>query len=80
MPQISGKRVYRVMASHALPLPKAPRGRQSSRTQGGTRRSRTSTCAGYSDGFEIKCDLGQLVMVTFTKDCCDDWEILAYRA
>jgi putative transposase len=32
-----------------------------------------------SDGFEIKCDSGQTVTATFTKDCCDR-EILAYRA
>ena len=32
-----------------------------------------------SDGFEIKCDSGQTVTATFTKDCCDR-EILAHRA
>ena len=32
-----------------------------------------------SDGFEIKCDSGQTVTATFTKDCYDR-EILAFRA
>jgi putative transposase len=32
-----------------------------------------------SDGFEIKCDSGQTVTATFTKDCCDR-EIMALRA
>lgn len=32
-----------------------------------------------SDGFEIKCDSGETVTVTFAKDCCDR-EILAWRA
>ncbi len=32
-----------------------------------------------SDGLEIKCDSGQTVTATFTKDCCDR-EVLAWRA
>jgi len=32
-----------------------------------------------SDGFEIKCDSGEIVTTTFAKDCCDQ-EIMAWRA
>jgi putative transposase len=32
-----------------------------------------------SDGFEIKCDSGEVVTATFAKDCCDR-EIMAWRA
>ncbi len=32
-----------------------------------------------SDGFEIKCDSGQIVTATFAKDCCDR-ENMAFRA
>jgi putative transposase len=32
-----------------------------------------------SDGLEIKCDSGQTVTATFTKDCCDR-EVMAWRA
>lgn len=32
-----------------------------------------------SDGLEIKCDLGQTVTATFTKDCCDR-EVMVWRA
>lgn len=32
-----------------------------------------------SDGFEIRCDSGQVVTATFAKDCCDR-EVMAWRA
>jgi hypothetical protein len=31
------------------------------------------------DGFEIRCDSGQVVTATFAKDCCDH-EVMAWRA
>jgi len=77
--RVNAKRVYRVMASNALLLPKAPRRRQSSRPHEGKVAVAHSDMRWCSDGFEIKCDSGQTVTATFTKDCCDR-EILAYRA
>ena len=78
-PRVNAKRVYRVMAGHALLLPKAPRRRQSSRPHEGKVAVAHSDVRWCSDGFEIRCDSGQTVTATFTKDCCDR-EILAYRA
>lgn len=73
------KRAYRVMASNALLLPKAPRRPQSSRAHTGTVSVQASDTRWCSDGFEIKCDSGQTVTATFAKDCCDR-EIMAFRA
>jgi len=78
-PRVNAKRIYRVMAAHALLLPKAPRRRQSSRPHEGKVAVVHSDVRWCSDGFEIKCDSGQTVTATFTKDCCDR-EILAFRA
>ncbi|NMM80546.1 transposase [Acidovorax sp. SRB_14] len=77
--RVNAKRVYRVMAGQALLLPKAPRRRQSSRPHEGKVAVDQSDARWCSDGFEIKCDSGQTVTATFTKDCCDR-EIVAYRA
>jgi transposase InsO family protein len=78
-PRVNPKRVYRVMANNALLLPKAPRRRLSSRLHEGKVSVERSDLRWCSDGFEIKCDSGQTVTATFTKDCCDR-EIMAYRA
>ena len=78
-PRVNAKRVYRVMATNGLLLPKAPRRPQSSRQHNGrvvVQHSNTRWC---SDGFEIKCDSGETVTATFAKDCCDR-EIMAFRA
>ena len=77
--RVNPKRVYRVMAAHALLLPKAPRRRQSSRPHEGTVSVQASNTRWCSDGFEIPCDSGQTVTATFAKDCCDR-EIMAFRA
>ena len=77
--RVNPKRVYRVMAANALLLPKAPRRAQSSRRHTGTVAVQASDTRWCSDGFEIKCDSGQTVTATFTKDCCDR-EIVAFRA
>ena len=77
--RVNAKRVYRVMAGHALLLPKAPRRPQSSRAHTGSVCVAASDTRWCSDGFEIKCDSGQTVTATFTKDCCDR-EIMAFRA
>jgi transposase InsO family protein len=77
--RVNPKRVYRVMAAHALLLPKAPGRRQSSRPHEGTVSVQASNTRWCSDGFEIPCDSGQTVTATFAKDCCDR-EIMAFRA
>ena len=69
--RVNAKRVYRVMAGNSLLLPKAPRRRQSSRPHEGKVAVAHSDTRWCSDGFEIKCDSGQTVTATFTKDCCD---------
>ena len=79
LPRVNAKRVYRVMAEHALLLPKAPKRRASSRRHDGTVAVTTSNTRWCSDGFEIKCDSGETVTATFAKDCCDR-EIMAWRA
>ncbi len=78
-PRVNAKRVYRVMAAHALLLARAPRRPQSSRPHNGKVAVVTSDMRWCSDGFEIKCDSGQTVTATFAKDCCDR-EIMAWRA
>jgi putative transposase len=78
-PRVNAKRVYRVMSSNALLLPKAPRRPQSSRRHDGRVVVHASDTRWCSDGFEIKCDSGETVTATFAKDCCDR-EIMAFRA
>ncbi len=78
-PRVNPKRVYRVMAGHGLLLPRVPRRHQSSRPHKGTVAVQASDLRWCSDGFEIKCDSGQTVTATFTKDCCDR-EVMAWRA
>lgn len=78
-PHVNPKRVYRVMAANGLLLPRAPRRLQSSRPHQGTVSVLASDLRWCSDGFEIKCDSGQTVTATFTKDCCDR-EVMAWRA
>ena len=78
-PRVNAKRVYRIMASHALLLPRSPRRRQSSRPHTGQVMVSASNTRWCSDGFEIKCDSGQTVTATFAKDCCDR-EIMAWHA
>ena len=77
--RVKAKRVYRVMAQAGLLLPKAPRRRHSSRVHEGRVAVAHSDLRWCSDGLEIKCDSGQTVTATFTKDCCDR-EVLAWRA
>ena len=76
---VNPKRAYRVMAEAKLLLPKAPRRPQSSRKHEGKVAVTTSDTRWCSDGFEIKCDSGETVTATFTKDCCDR-EVMAWRA
>jgi transposase InsO family protein len=78
-PRVNAKRVYRVMSSNGLLLPKAPDRPQSSRRHDGRVVVQASNTRWCSDGFEIKCDSGETVTATFAKDCCDR-EIMAFRA
>jgi transposase InsO family protein len=77
--RVNAKRVYRVMAAHKLLLPRAPRRRHSSRPHSGKVGVEASNRRWCSDGFEIRCDSGQVVTATFAKDCCDR-EVMAWRA
>ena len=65
---VNPKRVYRLMAEARLPLSKAPRRPQSSRPHDGNVAVAESDVRWCSDGFEIKCDSGETVTATFTKD------------
>lgn len=78
-PRVNAKRAYRVIAGAGLLLPKAPRRRQSARTHDGRVAVSRSDLRWCSDGLEIKCDSGQTVTATFTKDCCDR-EVMGWRA
>jgi transposase InsO family protein len=78
-PRVNHKRGYRVMKAAGLLLPKAPKRASSSRPHDGTVAVDHSDTRWCSDGFEIRCDSGDTVTATFTKDCCDR-EILAWRA
>ena len=78
-PAVNAKRAYRVMAAAALLLPRTPRRAQSSRAHTGKVAVPASNTRWCSDGFEIRCDSGETVTATFTKDCCDR-EIMAWRA
>ena len=69
--RVNPKRAYRVMAQAGLLLPKAPRRRHSSRKHEGSVAVGRSDLRWCSDGLEIKCDSGETVTATFTKDCCD---------
>lgn len=77
--RVNAKRVYRVMATHKLLLPRAPRRQHSSRPHSGKVGVQASNMRWCSDGFEIRCDSGQVVTATFAKDCCDR-EVMAWRA
>jgi putative transposase len=77
-PRVNHKRAHRVMAAHKLLLPKAPKRAKSQRKHEGTVSVQASDTRWCSDGFEIKCDSGETVTVTFVKDCCDR-EAIAHR-
>jgi len=77
--RVNHKRVYRVMKTADLLLPKAPRRCASSRPHDGKVAVENSDARWCSDGFEIRCESGETVTATFTKDCCDR-EVLAWRA
>jgi transposase InsO family protein len=77
-PRVNHKRAHRVMAAHKLLLPKAPKRAKSQRKHEGTVSVQASDTRWCSDGFEIGCDSGETVTVTFVKDCCDR-EAIAHR-
>jgi putative transposase len=79
LPTINHKRAYRVMAANQLLLPKSSKRRSNNRRHEGVVSVAQSDRRWCSDGFEIKCDSGQTVTTTFTKDCCDR-EVIAWRA
>ena len=64
--RVNAKRVYRVMRTATLLLPRAPRRRQSSRPHEGRVAVAASDLCWCSDGFEIRCDSGETVTATNT--------------
>jgi putative transposase len=68
--KVNVKRVYRIMKAHGLLLKrhtgKGVEGRHDGRIA--VDRSDTRWC---SDSFEIGCNNGEQVRITFTLDCCD---------
>lgn len=79
LPVINHKRVYRIMAAHGLLLVRSPRRRRSDRQHRGRVAVSHSDMRWCSDGFEIKCDSGEIVTSKFIKDCADR-QVIAWRA
>ena len=73
------KRLYRVMKAYRMLLPKAPKRVVSARVHDGVVAVQESTQRWCSDGFEFRCDNGDVVTVVFLKDCYDR-EIISWRA
>ncbi len=78
-PVVNHKRLFRVMKQAGLLLPKAPKRKVSSRPHDGRVAVDESDRRWCSDGFEIRCDSGEIVTNAFVEDCCDR-EIMAWRA
>jgi transposase InsO family protein len=69
-PALNAKRVYRVMRVHGLLLQRktAPRPQRRHEGKVAVAQSNRRWC---SDGFELRCDNGEPLRVTFALDCCD---------
>jgi putative transposase len=76
-PVINHKRMYRIMKAHGLLLTRYT-GRPTWSHEGTvmTEQSNQRWC---SDIFEVRCDNGQRVRISFSMDCCDR-EIMSYVA
>ena len=77
-PLINPKRVYRVMRTYGLLLPRSPRRGADRRHDGhiGVERSDLRWC---SDALEIAADNGERVRMAFSLDCCDR-EVMSWVA
>ncbi|MCG1041015.1 IS3 family transposase, partial [Mycetohabitans sp. B7] len=68
---VNAKRVYRVMRTHALLMQRRPQLPRAQRRHDGKVAVERSNQRWCSDGFEFRCDNGQVLRVTFALDCCD---------
>lgn len=77
-PPVNHKRVYRVMRTYGLLLPRSPRRGADRRHDGriGVDRSDLRWC---SDALEIAADNGERVRMAFSLDCCDR-EVMSWVA
>ncbi|SUD99041.1 IS2 transposase TnpB [Providencia rettgeri] len=68
---INAKRVYCIMKQSALLLERKPAIPVSARAHTGKVAVNESNQRWCSDGFEVRCDNGEKLRVTFALDCCD---------
>lgn len=76
---VNAKRVYRVMKQHALLLGRRIKQPGVQRRHEGRVAVANSNTRWCSDGFEVKCDDGDKLRVTFALDCCDR-EVMSWVA
>ncbi|MCG9027137.1 IS3 family transposase [Laribacter hongkongensis] len=76
---VNAKRVYRVMKQHGLLLRRRVKQPGGSRRHEGRVAVATSDTCWCSDGFEVNCDGGDKLRVTFALDCCDR-EVMSWVA
>ncbi|WP_424948675.1 IS3 family transposase [Chromobacterium haemolyticum] len=76
---VNAKRVYRVMKQHGLLLSRRVKQPGVLRRQEGRVAVATSNTRWCSDGFEVNCDDGEKLRVTFALDCCDR-EVMSWVA
>ncbi|WP_233423347.1 IS3 family transposase [Chromobacterium haemolyticum] len=76
---VNAKRVYRVMKQHGLLLSRRVKQPGVLRRHEGRVGVATSNTRWCSDGFEVNCDDGEKLRVTFALDCCDR-EVMSWVA
>lgn len=76
---VNAKRVYRVMKQHGLLLSRRMKQPGVPRRHEGRVAVATSNTRWCSDGFEVNCDDGDKLRVTFALDCCDR-EVMSWVA
>lgn len=76
---VNAKRVYRVMKQHGLMLSRRVKQPGVPRRHEGRIAVATSNTRWCSDGFEVNCDDGDKLRVTFALDCCDR-EVMSWVA
>ena len=68
---VNAKRVYRAMLDHGLLLERKPAAALTQRAHKGCVAVKERSRRWWSDGFEFRCDNGEILRVTFAMDCCD---------
>ncbi|MCG9114426.1 IS3 family transposase [Laribacter hongkongensis] len=76
---VNAKRVYRVMRQHGLLLARRIKQPGVARRHQGRAAVAASNTRWCSDGFELRCDDGDKLRVTFALDCCDR-EVISWVA